>query len=74
MYEEAYVLQHCACNLWVLMTVLHECSARSNMQTQSCMDTMLVRTSELAEVTIEPGDSSRNPWDGGAGQGWTRQA
>ena len=54
--------------------VLHECSARSNMQTQSFMDTMLVRTSELAEVTIEPGDSSRNPWDGGAGQGWTRQA
>ena len=54
--------------------VLHECSARSNMQTQSCMDTMLVRTSELAEVTIEPSDSSRNPWDGGAGQGWTRQA
>jgi len=44
------------------------------MQTQSFMDTMLVRTSELAEVTIEPGDSSRNPWDGGAGQGWTRQA
>jgi len=38
------------------------------------MDTMLVRTSELAEVTIEPGDSSRNPWDGGAGQGWKGQA
>ena len=60
-YEDTYVLLHRACNLCVLMTVLHEYSARSNLQTQYCVDIMLVSFSRLAEVTTEAGDSSKNP-------------
>ena len=39
--------------------VLHECGARINLKTQSCVDTMLVSTSGLAEVTTEAGYSSK---------------
>ena len=40
--------------------VLYYCSARSNLQTQYSVDTMLVHTSGLAEVTTKAGNSSRN--------------
>ena len=59
-YDEAYVLIHRACNLCVLITVLHECSARSNLQSQYCVNTILVRTSGLAKVTRKAGDSSKH--------------
>ena len=77
MYEESYVLLHRACHLSVQMTmcyIYHTCSAPSNLQAQSCVDTILVSTSGLAGDTATAGGSSKNLKNDGERKGWTVEA
>ena len=46
-------------------SVLHACSAPSNLKGQFCVDTMLVTTSGIAESTAAAGGKSKNLRDGG---------
>ena len=48
--------------------VLHACSAPSNLKGNSCVDTILVTTSGIAEVTAAAGGSSKNLRGGGKGE------
>ena len=50
--------------------MLHACSAPSNLKGNSCVDTILVTTSGIAE-NIAAGGNSKNLWDGGEGERWT---
>ena len=54
--------------------VLHACSAPSNLKGNSCVDTILVTTSGVAENTAAAGGNSKNLWDGGEGERWTNQS
>jgi len=76
-YEESYMLLHRAYYLYFVLTmcyIYHTCSALSNLQVQSCVDTILVSTSGLAGDTATAGGSSKNLKNDGERKGWTVEA
>jgi hypothetical protein len=47
----------------IMCYIYHACSAPSNLETQSCVDSILVSTSGLADVTATAGVTSKNSKD-----------